>query len=379
MVMLALVGYVYWRQGDIVKQKGPVPVMDTNLTDGAVAPQPIPPSPQPVTATQPASDQSRLKTAADNLDQLRNDLIEKQVEIEELRTYYQTGIDAQIQGIADTLRQAGKGKLSFKAAMADPQIRLGLSAIQRRDTYVKKLQTPLNTLFRNSEELLYFSRKAKLLSLMAETTSDIDIDNFIAQIDEVRRMHGMELAQLNIDAVEASSRPLESIWQDVVKGFPARPIKSKNKLTAAKSDNAAIWKQICDGDYTRIHKLTALSAEAARCLAAWKGKDLFLNGLTELPADTARQLALWEGDWLGLNGLAELSPESSMHLSRWKGKKLSLNGLSRLSPRVVAILSEWQGEQIEMVNVKHMAHWENTNTRLFLSEDLSRKRKAKRN
>jgi hypothetical protein len=106
---------------------------------------------------------------------------------------------------------------------------------------------------------------------------------------------------------------------------------------------------------------------------------LFLNAVTDLSAEAARGLAAWEGDWLGLNGLKELSPEAAAHLARWKGKGLSLNGLSRLSPRVVAILSEWQGDQIELVNVKHMAHWENPKTRLFLSEDLKRKRNAARN
>ena len=48
-------------------------------------------------------------------------------------------------------------------------------------------------------------------------------------------------------------------------------------------------------------------------------------------------------------------------------------------PQVVAILSEWKGDQLELVNVKHMAYWENPKTRLFLSEDLKRKRNAARN
>ena len=105
---------------------------------------------------------------------------------------------------------------------------------------------------------------------------------------------------------------------------------------------------------------------------------MFLNALTDLSPDAARHLSAWEGDWLGLNGLTELSPEAAVHLSRWKGKGLSLNSLSRLSPRVVAILSDWQGDQIELINVKHMAHWENPKTRLFLSEDLKRKLNATR-
>jgi hypothetical protein len=89
-------------------------------------------------------------------------------------------------------------------------------------------------------------------------------------------------------------------------------------------------------------------------------------------------LADWKGEWLGLNGLRDLSPEVAAYLATWKGKGLSLNGLTRLSPRVVAILSEWQGDQIELINVRHMAHWENPKTRLFLSEEMDRKIKGKR-
>ena len=61
------------------------------------------------------TDQSRLKRAAENLDRLRSQLIEKQAEIGELRAYYQAGIDAEIQKIADKVRNAGKGKISFKS------------------------------------------------------------------------------------------------------------------------------------------------------------------------------------------------------------------------------------------------------------------------
>jgi hypothetical protein len=65
-------------------------------------------------------------------------------------------------------------------------------------------------------------------------------------------------------------------------------------------------------------------------------------------------------------------------LAKWQGKGLSLNGLSRLSPQVVSILSEWQGDQIELVNLKHMVHWDNPKTQLFLPEAMSRKFRAAR-
>ncbi len=378
-VLLALTGYYYWSPTITGDSKALSNHTDTRPLAVVAATQP--PTPQlqePAAATQAPSDRSRLKTAADKLDRLRNKLLEKQAEIEELRVYYQAGIDAEIQAVIDTVQKTGKGILPLKAAMADPRLSLGLSAIQRRDTYIKRLATPLNTLISNSEELLYFSRRAGLLVLMADKTSDIDVDGFIKQADEMSDLYVNALAQLNIDTVPASPLELESIWQEIEKrisGIP--PVKHKNDPTVAETNNAVIWNEICKGDFTRKDKLTALSPEASRCLATWKGKDLFLNSLDELSADAARPLADWEGDWLGLNGLQELSPDAAGHLSRWKGKKLSLNGLSHLSPRVVAILSEWQGEQIELIHVKHMAQWENPKTRLFLSEELSRKHNPK--
>jgi hypothetical protein len=173
--------------------------------------------------------------------------------------------------------------------------------------------------------------------------------------------------------------PLESIWQEITQRLPAAPEKTNSGLSQAMRDSADIANSICSGDYARKHHLKSLSPQTARCLSQWEGKDLFLNALTELSPESARHLAAWKGEWLGLNGLKELTPEAAAWLAQWKGKGLSLNGLSRLSPRVVAILSEWQGEQIELVNVKHMAHWENPKTRLFLSEALKRKLNSPRN
>ncbi|MCB2146628.1 MAG: hypothetical protein KQI81_09150 [Deltaproteobacteria bacterium] len=377
-LLLALTGYFFRIPSRIVDSGRISPDADTGRQDTVVETHPANSDQEPVAVVQNPSDQSRLKMAADNLDRLRNELIQKRSEIDELRTYYQAGIDAEIQGIVEIVRKTGKGPVSLNAALEDPRISLGLSAIQRRDAYIKKLETPINALFWGSEELLFFSRKAGLLSLMAGKTSDIDIDGFIKQADEIRKVHGSALAQLNIDSVSATPLAQESIWQDIEKRLPTTTSKPEPDNLVTDTDNAAIWKDICEGDFTRKNQLTALSPESARCLAMWKGKDLFLNALTDLSPDVARHLAAWEGDWLGLNGLKELSPEAAVHLSRWKGKGLSLNGLSRLSPRVVAILSEWQGEQIELVNVKHMAHWENPKTRLFLSEDMKRKHSALR-
>jgi len=372
LILVVLSGYRYWRRQPIEDVEPKVVSSETVAPETNIQPEPAPPSPPPapVQPDQHASDQSSLKTVAESLERLRSQLLAKKAEIEELRAYYQAGIDAEINGIIDLLKPTNKDS----AAMADPRIGLGLSAIQRRDTYIRKLVRPVDELTWNSEELLYSSRKAELLALMATKTSDIDIDGFIRQSHELIGKHSRALEELNIDDVSVSPLSTEAIWNDITSRLPKNPPKAAS--AGPEVDNDFISEQICNGDYSQKHKLTVLSPKTARCLAQWKGKDLFLNELKELEPEAARQLATWKGDWLGLNGIEELSPESAAHLSRWKGKGLSLNGLSRLSPRVVAILSEWQGDQIELVNVKHMAHWENPKTRLFLSEEMNRKRRS---
>lgn len=378
---IVLVSYHYWsRQTGTGSNQATLPSAASGTQDITGRTQPVPQT-QPqesASVVQGQSDRSRLETAADNLELLRKDLIAKQAEIDELRAYYQSGIDAEMQGIADSLRSVGKARSSYQSAQDDPRISLGLAAIQRREVYIQKLGSPTHILTWKSEELLFFYRKAELLSLMSAKTSDIDVDGFLQQVEKITNAHRKTLAELNIDAVLASPRPLESIWQDVANRLPRKPVPTDETIKDANTANVGISKEICAGEFAHKGKLTVLNPETARCLAYWKGKDLFLNALTDLAPDAARHLAEWEGEWLGLNGLKELPAESAIHLSRWKGKGLSLNGLSRLSPRVVAILSEWQGDQIELINVKHMAHWENPNTRLFLSEDLNRKFNARR-
>ncbi|BBO87368.1 hypothetical protein [Desulfosarcina ovata] len=378
-IILPLTGYVLWphRQSEPTDSK-PL-VAQPSASVEATTPSPTAAAPPPEKeepAELPAV--AQLKAIATALDQLRNELLAKQVEIEELRGYYQSGIDAEIAGILDSIRKSGKRTISLKTAMADAHISLGLSAIQRRNAYIRRLKIPANALTRDSEELLYLTRKAELLASMAEKSSGIDVDGFVQESGEVMDVHRQRLNQLNIDAVDVIPLPMESLWQDISRRLPVKPASDKQPPAAVRADNAVIWKAICEGDFSRNDQLSMLSIEAARCLSAWKGKDLFLNALTDLPPDIARELVKWEGDWLGLNGLTELTPEVASHLARWKGRIISLNGLSRLSPQVVAILSEWRGEQIELINVKHMPNWDTPRIRLFFSEDLQRRHESTR-
>ncbi|WP_054691015.1 hypothetical protein [Desulfosarcina cetonica] len=354
------------------------PMATASTSTEPALPAVAPPEPERPENTE-ATDVARLKQVAGALDRLRGKLVAKQGEIDELRAYYQSGIDAEMKRILDTVRKSGNSTISFKAAMADAHISLGLSAIQRRNTYIRRLKTPLKALDRDSEELLYLSRKANIFAIMADKSSDIDVEGFVKHATDVMDAHRRRLSQLNIDAVDVIPISLKSLWQEIAQRLPVKPATSAPSASAPQVDNSAIWKAICAGDYSRKDHLTALSAEAARCLSAWKGKDLFLNGLNDLDPEAARALINWKGDWLGLNGLTELTPEVASYLARWKGKTLSLNGLSRLSPQVVAILSEWSGEQIELINVKHSLDWDNPRIRIFFRKNCNASKKRWRN
>ncbi|MGA6926750.1 MAG: hypothetical protein WBY88_13765 [Desulfosarcina sp.] len=379
LTLLFGIGCLYWMQDRSTTTTGFAAIRDTDDPDDMNDVEAASGSTGPSPAELETTGQSRLEKTMEQLDRLRGELFQKQAEIEELDAYYQDGIETEIESVVETIRERKQTGLTFDAATADPHIRLGLDAIQRRDATIKKLKTPLNWLIGSREDLLFFSRKAGLLCLMADKTSGIDIEAFIARADDVMRAHRIALAQLTIGSDAGPAISLETIWQDILKRLTMPPSNTEKPPIEVKSDNATIWKDICGGDYSRKQTLTELSPEAARCLAKWDGRDLFLNGLTSLSAESARYLAKWEGEWLGLNGLADLSHEAAAHLSKWKGRGLSLNGLTRLPPRVATILSEWQGEQIELVNLRQMAPWDNPKTRLFLSESLSRGRVGKEN
>jgi hypothetical protein len=371
-ISFSLAGYYYKRHFVENEPERPAPVVGEAAQNEPVA---APEAPHAVPVNDDSSDQYRLKMIGDDIDQLRSELIAKRKEIEELQEYYQTGIDAEIQNVVKRLQETSTGRpITLKRAMAEPVVSMSIKAIQRRDSYINKLKNPANTLYHNSEELLYLSRKVALLMMMTNKTSGMDIDGFISQADEIMGAHRNALAQLNIDDVEVPESNIAAIWQRI----DSQMVKYVPKQSRRQTENEAIWAAVCRGNFSQKHELTALSPEAARCLASWKGKDLFLNKLITLSPAVARQLADWKGEWLGLNGLKDLSPEAAAHLAKWKGKELSLNGLTRLSPRIVAILSEWQGDQIELINVRHMAHWENPKTRLFLSEEMGRKINGKR-
>jgi hypothetical protein len=188
-------------------------------------------------------------------------------------------------------------------------------------------------------------------------------------VDEALERLSREMDALSLEQTATSGPSLTKIWGSVWAAH-MKAHKKEPPATLALRRNQEIWAQICNGDFTRVGGLSALSREAAACLAAWEGKDLFLNNLEQLSPEVAQSLSAWKGEWLILNGLKSLSPESAQHLAAWKGKRLSLNGLTELSAAATRALAKWQGRQIEMIGLRRLAAWDNPQVTLYVRSEV---------
>jgi hypothetical protein len=244
---------------------------------------------------------------------------------------------------------------------------MGLVTIQRRAGYIEKLALPRRQILAATEELRYLARKADILGIIAAKSSGLNVDPFSKQVDEVLLRLSRGVSELSLE--ENAGPALKEIWENVWAAHLKAPKKEPPAILAMRR-NSAIWKEICAGDFARVGELSALSVDAAACLAAWEGKDLFLNNLEQLSPEAAKGLTSWDGEWLVLNGLKRLSPETARHLASWKGNRLSLNGLTDLSPAAIRALSKWQGRQIEMIGLRRLAAWDNPQVTLYVRSEV---------
>src|SRR6056297_2799364 len=143
--------------------------------------------------------------------------------------------------------------------------------------------------------------------------------------------------------------------------------KEKEELEPTEQDKE-IWKEIKNGNFDNIKKLTTLSREAAKILgefhldfleldslqeltdqqakhlAGFQGVGLYLNGLQKLTTDQqAEYLAGFEGGTLVLNGLQELTDQQAKHLAGFQGVMLSLDGLQELTDQQAEHLANYKG------------------------------------
>lgn len=328
----------------------------------------------------------RLKPQQERMDGLRDRMLAKAEEITRLQQHYRESVGQLEAAVLSQKRQAGID--SLKQALATRRIELQLETIRRRQAYIDCLAKPVDRLRQASEELLFLERQHRLQALVFPVCTLVDPEKLAAENDSAFAAYTRSVEALTVDLKKASLPDLEHIWQGLVEkekraasnGHPPAPGTSRNAAGDARPNNQLIWREMCEGQWSRKGNLTALSTDAADCLTRWKEPDLFLNGITELSPEVARRLFNWQGTWFCLNGLSELSSETAPYLFNWQGDWLSLNGLTHMSPEASIFLINWKGRTLELtglapalmeaevVVLKHLAQWQRSGGRLHVSE-----------
>lgn len=177
----------------------------------------------------------------------------------------------------------------FKSAMAVRQIAFELSTIQRRRVYIHKLDAPYTRLLAGNEALLYIRRLTEIDMAVAPYVGGLGTGRLLKRIDGEIDTHQLTNEKLLVSGGEFKAPGLESLWKEAIARRNARGKQGHGSqggdvrpVADVKLSNSEIWEQICSGQPANKYRLTELSSEAAACLAAWEGKELFLNRLTTL-------------------------------------------------------------------------------------------------
>lgn len=309
----------------------------------------------------------RLAELSSRIQTRRDDMLAKIREIDELSAYYEQGIEkitAELIGHINT-----KQITDLDSAREDTAILMGLETIQRRAGYITRLSLPRRQIHAATEELLYLARKSGVLSMIAAKSSGSNLDPFAKQVDEAIERLTRNVAELSLEDGADSKPSIDEVWKQVWAAHVSAP-KKEPPATVAMRRNKEIEAEVCKGDFKRVGELSALSNDAADCLAAWEGKDLFLNNLERLSPEAAHSLSQWKGEWLVLNGLKTLSPDTAKQLATWKGKRLSLNGLEKLPRAATQALAKWQGRQLELIGLRRLAAWDNPVVTLYVRSEV---------
>ena len=332
----------------------------------------------------------RLKAKQDQLDALRDKMLSKADEITNLRHHYRQSIRQVEAAVLTEKRHAGIQ--SLQQALETKRIGFQLETIRHRQAYIDCLAKPADWLLQGSEELLFLKRKHFLQALIFPVSSQIDPENLAAEKEAALDRYTNSVEALKVDLQKESYQPVDQIWQNLIEQekqfasnrIPTTPGTRQGSGGGSQVNNQSIWLEICRGHYNRKSELTALSVEAADCLADWKEPDLFLNGIKKLSPEAARRLFKWKGSWFCLNGLTDLPPETAQYLFQWNGDWLSLNGVKHLSFESSIFLTGWRGRTLELMGLspesmelealvlKHLAQWQRSGGKLFVPERIRR-------
>jgi len=393
-VAAGMAGRVLYKKryvSESVKEKVPAPVQPLDLLDVETG-QGLPQGRASVVNRGPATVMERLEAKLQEAANLRDALLIKAREIDQLKGHFSESIGKTEKEILQERR--GHGIASCRQALDNKRIELGLRTIQRREAYVRRLDQPLEWLIMASEELIYVRRKTMIDMEASKIAGGIDLERLITDLGAFTQKNRRGMEGLTIDMATARLDPLETIWKRFTEAEDLQG-KSNTERRVHKgevdappfkegSKDGEIWEELCGGNYARKAELTELSVEAAKCLSKIEVSDLFLNGLTQLSPEAAEHLMKWKGNWICLNGLTQVLPATGKSLFQWPGKVISLNGLSRFPPELAPLLLKWQGTQLELMGlepsddisqltgIKALAQWEASGGRLYVPSDVRR-------
>ncbi len=324
-----------------------------------------------------------IETKLDQASALRDDILTKHDEVLALKQHYQEGISAIQKEIREEQRE--KGIKSYPRAIRNNRIELGLQTIQRRMAYMEQLNRPLAWLSNAGEELLCFNRLISIDLRMLATVSGIDLKELEGQIDGAIENYQPSVGHLAISHVSTAMPPLKSIWEQMFPPTIGRPTKQVKSVRSQKDGrNQVIWREICQRDYQHKTELTALSPEAAKCLAQAEEADLFLNGVATLTPEAAKNLFQWQGNWICLNGVSQISSETARYIFNWNGNWISLNGLQELRAEAARYLVQWPGRQLELMGLNfkgqphelntltYLAQWKQSGGKLYVPDNIEK-------
>ena len=379
LLIIITAGVIYMTPGLLRSKKDPKPVSQKNpVTRKKIEPAPtVATASKPVESAKPLSKSDIYLAKIKDAGRLRDELLVKKEEILQLKRHYQSGITDLAAQINHESPKAET--MSFTEALKNRRIELNLRTIQRRRSYIQRLEAPIRWIEQGSEDILYLIRKAEFDLQLMDIAGGIDMGRHMQDIDAAIHKYRLSAENLTIGPENEDLPTLETIWDQV-----KHQTKTSGYALQNVTDNE-ITRKICAGNYENTAELTSISAATARCLSQKTGSDLFLNRLTSLSPSAAEYLSKWHGRWLCINGIKELSPEAAQYLFKWKGNWISLNGLTKFPPELATHLMEWEGNQLELMGLrydkknadqkalKYLALWEAMGGKLFVADEVRKK------
>jgi len=373
------------------KKEVRVPVKQMNVSDGETEAELPQPRPSHVTRG-PATLVDKLEARLQEAATLRDELLIKAGEIDRLKGHFSESIGKTEKEI---LQENKTHEIaSYRQALNNKKVELGLRTIQRREAYIRQLDQASEWLEGGSQELLYVRRKTLIDMEASKIAGGIDLERLITDLEGVIQKNRRGIQGLTVDMGTTKLHPLEAIWSRLAEEENPQArgkIYTQRRANKGQADghplkkgnrDSEIWEEVCSGNYARKGELTELSVQAAKSLSKIKISDLFLNGLTQLSPEAAKHLMKWKGDWICLNGLKQVLPETGKSLFQWPGKVISLNGLSSFPPEFAPLLLKWQGTQLELMGlepshdigqlagIKALAQWEESGGKLYVPDDI---------